>query len=186
MTNSSARAMTLAIASTAAFVAVLCGSSHDALASAPVRFGPRDIRSVAYVAKSENKNEVHYALALDERCMPAGASPVYGYWQMHERGPSVVEPILDREQRAYGIAKQLVDGNTVTVHLHALPGRRIIFETRRVGDTCTARALAPIDGKMAQLASVYVKLGLLFHVNYLLVQGVSLEDGKALKERVEM
>jgi hypothetical protein len=157
-----------------------------AFAALPVQFGPRDVRSVAYVAKSENKNEVHYGVALDERCMPAGPSPVYGYWQMREHGPSAVEPILDREQRAYGIASQVVSGNTVKVRLRALPDREIVVETSRSGEACAARAVSSIDGRPARLANVYVKLGFPFRVKYLLVQGVALEAGEALRERVDM
>ncbi len=167
----------------AASIACITGTARVAHADQGVRFGANDVRSVAVVTKSENKNEVHYAIALDDQCMPVGRSPVYGYWQMRERGPDVVEPILDREQRAYGIASQSVSGNTVSVHLRALPDRAITFETTKKGNVCTARALAPIDGKQARLANVYVKLGFL-SVQYLLVQGIGLDDGKTVRERV--
>lgn len=180
------RNFTLAASTAAVAIGFLCTSAGDAVAASQVQFGPRDVRSVAYVAKSENKNQVHYAVALDERCMPVGPSPVYGYWQMHERGPSVVEPILDREQRAYGIASQSVSGNRVSVRLRALSDRPVVFETSRNGDGCAARAIAPIDGKMARLANVYVKLGFPFRVQYMLVQGVGLDDGQARREQVAM
>ena len=175
------------LVSSAAALAIGGTVAATAHASAQVHFGPNDVRSVAFVSKSENKNEVHYGVALDERCMPAGSAPVYGYWQMLERGPSAIEPILDREQRAYGIASQSVSGNRVTLQLRALPGRNIVVETGRAADnTCTARAIAPIDGKMAQVANVYVKLGFPFRVKYMLVQGIGLNDGQPLRERVGM
>lgn len=180
------RSKLIAAAGAAASIALVLGSGREALAASPVQFGPRDVRSVAYVAKSENKNEVHYAIALDERCMPVGPTPVYGYWKMQERGPSAVEPILDREQRAYGIASQSVSGSRVSVRLRALPDRPIVFETSRSGDACTARAIAPIDGKMARLANVYVELGFPFRVQSLLVQGIGLDDGRPVRERVAM
>ncbi|HTB75350.1 MAG TPA: hypothetical protein VK762_19000, partial [Polyangiaceae bacterium] len=37
----------------------------------------RGVRSVFFVAKSENRNEVHYGIALDPACGPVGASPVF-------------------------------------------------------------------------------------------------------------
>lgn len=170
----------------AAGSAVLVSSSAAvALAKSELRFGPKDVRSVAYVAKSENKNQVHYAVALDDRCMPAGPKPVFGYWQNRERGLPPVEPLLDREQRAYGIASQSVSGNRVTIKLRALPDRAIVFETGPDGEACSARALAPIEGKMARLDNVYVKLGFPFRVKYLLVQGTGLDDGQPLRERVK-
>jgi len=65
----------------------------------------RGVRSVFFVAKSENRNEVHYGVALDSACVPAGSSPVFAYWRMRERSPLATEPLLAREVSAYGIAE---------------------------------------------------------------------------------
>ena len=64
-----------------------------------LQFGPHDVTML--FSKRENKNEVVYAVHLDENCAPAGATPVFAFWRMHEKGPAVIEPLLDREQRAY-------------------------------------------------------------------------------------
>ena len=63
----------------------------------------RIVRSVFFVAKSENHNEVHYGIALDATCTPAGPAPVFAYWRMRERGPLATEPLLSREVAAYGV-----------------------------------------------------------------------------------
>src|SRR5690606_5583750 len=119
----------LVVAGATALVLSSAGPALAKKAAKTVPFGPKDVRSVAYVAKSENKNEVHYAVALDDRCMPAGPAPVFGYWRNRERGLPPEEPLLSREQRAYGIASQSVEKNRVTIRLRALPDREIVFET---------------------------------------------------------
>ena len=53
----------------------------------PVDPEGRSLGSVFFVAKSENRNEVHYGFALDAACSPAGPAPVFAYWRMRERGP---------------------------------------------------------------------------------------------------
>ena len=173
-------------AASAALVPVLALGSGVAFGQSAggVRFGPYDVSSVVFVAKSENRNEVHYAIALDDRCVPAGAAPVFAYWRMRERGDAVVEPLLDREVRAYGVLSQRVEGSVVHARLRALGDRTIVFETRREDGRCVARAVATVSGRRARLTSVYVKLGFPFRVDHLLVQGVALDDGKTVRERV--
>src|SRR5690348_6852763 len=61
------------------------------------------VSSVFYLAKSENKNQVHYAVRVDDRCRPVGAAPVYGYWRDLEVGPSATSRLLQHEQPAYGL-----------------------------------------------------------------------------------
>ncbi|NRD68652.1 DUF4833 domain-containing protein, partial [Corallococcus exiguus] len=33
------------------------------------------------MSRSENRNQVHYALSLDEACRPVGTRPVHVYWR---------------------------------------------------------------------------------------------------------
>jgi hypothetical protein len=167
-----------------AAIAALVVVVGSPIANAQPRFGPNDVRSVVFVAKSENKNEVHYAISLDGRCMPARAAPVYAYWRMRERGDALVEPLLDREEAAYGVASQHVDGSVVHLSLRALAGRTITFETRSEEGRCTARAIASIAGRPARLTSVYVKIGFPIRIDHLLLQGIALDDGNVLRERV--
>jgi hypothetical protein len=149
--------------------------------------------SVFFVAKSENRNQVHYGVALDANCAPAGTSPVFAYWRMHERGPLATEPLLDREVPAYGVAWQhVVDrgdrGGRVVLGLNALPGRAIAIDSEvdptpdRTGCTATARAM--IDGTAASLTSVFVQLRWPFGVDYLLLSGRAATDGRPVQERL--
>src|SRR5215472_4907849 len=60
------------------------------------------------ISKSENKNQVQYAIRVDDSCAPVGRAPVFAYWRMLERGPTQYEQLLPREEKAYGIASQVV------------------------------------------------------------------------------
>jgi Domain of unknown function (DUF4833) len=148
------------------------------------------VPSVFFVAKSENRNQVHYGIHLDDQCAPVGDAPVYAYWRMFERGPSATEPLLPRENRAYGIAEQRVlergprRGRT-RVTLNALTSRAMVVESYSDGTRCVARALMPIDGAPSVLGDVFVQLRWPFGVAYMLVSGHALDGGAVVNERVE-
>ena len=149
----------------------------------------RSVRSVFFVAKSENRNEVHYGVTLDRDCVPAGPTPVFAYWRMREHGPLSTEPLLSIEEPAYGVAEsQLVErearGGRVVFRLNALPNRMIAIDTAPDGDGCTATARAVIAGAAAQLSSVFVQLRWPFGVDYLLLSGRAETDGRVLRERL--
>ncbi len=147
----------------------------------------RVIRLVFFVAKSENRNQVHYCVHLDRACRPAGETPVFAYWRMFERGPLATEPLLGLEQPAYGVAQRVVErndlGGSVLVTLNALPKRPIVIESTAVGTTCTANARAAIGGVPATLASVFVQLRWPFGVDSLWLSGRA-SDGHAVRERI--
>jgi hypothetical protein len=149
----------------------------------------RDVPSVFFISKSENKNQVHYGVRLDERCAPAGASPVYAYWRMLERDAHAVEPLLDREAPAYGIGEQRVvsrgeHGGGVRVTLRALPSRPILVTSFANGQACSATASLVIDRAAATLTSIHAQLRWPFGVDHLLVRGRALGDGRALSEKI--
>jgi len=149
----------------------------------------RRVDSVFFIAKSENRNQVHYGIWLDDACAPRGDAPVFAYWRMFERGPLASEPLLAREVPAYGVAEQRVlvrgdDGGSVLVTLHALPERPILFEARRSGDSCVATARATIGGATAWLTSVFVQLRWPWGVAYMDLSGRGGADGRPVRERV--
>jgi hypothetical protein len=140
------------------------------------------------ISKSENRNLVQFVERLDARCAPVGQAPVYSYWRMLEKGQAVTEPLLDREQPAYGIASQTVEsrgdrGAAVRMTLRALPHMPLIVESGRAADgTCTASVRTPIDGVDAKLFNVHVVLRWPFGVARLLVTGWSAADGHLVRE----
>jgi hypothetical protein len=147
-----------------------------------------DVRSVFFVAKSENKNQVHYGVHMGADCAPSGPAPVFAYWQMLEKGPGATEPLLGMEAPAYGFASQRVtaigpSGGTVLVTLRAMPERPIVVTTRRQGGSCVAVAETQIDGASALLTRVFVQLRWPFGVESLTLDGYA--GGHAVRERMK-
>jgi hypothetical protein len=174
----------VALFAAASVVCALASSSQHASASdAEVRFGPHDVASVLAIAKSENRNEVHFAVALDERCRPVGDAPVRAYWKMREKGDSL-EPLLDREQAAYGVARQRVDGPRVHLSLRAKPEWGLVVEASQRGGACEAHTVAAIAGRPIELSRIFVQLAFPFGVAWTRATGRSLGDGAAVEARL--
>ena len=146
--------------------------------------------SLFTIGKSQNKNQVQYAVHTDGQCVPVPRAAVFAYWRMLELGPNRFEPLLARELSAYGVASQLVKargaaGGEVRLVLRALPNRPIVVETWRATDgTCRAFATLAIAGSPAHLFNVYVKLTWHLSVDYLLLRGWSMDGTRVLSERL--
>jgi hypothetical protein len=150
---------------------------------------PRDVPSVFFVAKSENKNQVHYGIRLDRACAPVGDRPVYAYWRMFERGPEVTEPLLPIERQAYGVLDQQVlardaSGGRVRITIGALRDRFITVDTHAAASGCAAVATTSIGGVPASLWSVYVRLRWPFGVDSLTLAGRAVDDGRIVQEKL--
>jgi hypothetical protein len=142
-----------------------------------------ELSSALVITKSSNRNQVNYALQLDEACAPSGSSPVRPYWLMLERGPSAIESLSSGEQRVLGVGRQDIAGHLVRMTLRGLPDRAITIQTGRGSDgRCASSAEMTIAGVSARLASVYVKQRL-FGISYVLVTGWA-GDGAVVRERI--
>lgn len=148
--------------------------------------GEREIPSAFVVSKTQNRNQVHYAVKVDEACRPVTAAPVRPYWLMLSKGPRVTEPLLDREQPAYGIAQQQVEGSAVRIVLRALPGRPVVIHTWQGPDgACLSAAVTTIAGVRARLFNVHVACTFLCTgVDHLLLTGWK-DDGSVVRELVK-
>jgi|CZKU01.1.fsa_nt_gi hypothetical protein len=141
------------------------------------------------IAKSENKNQIQYVVTIDARCAPVGAAPVSAYWRMLEKGPTLTAPLLPREARAYGLARQDVlesdpNGGHVRIALRALARRPLDIVTFRGADgACRALTTTSIGGAPSHLFNVYVHLQW-DGVDYLLLQGWSIDGARVLREKV--
>jgi len=150
--------------------------------------GARDLNSVFLVAKSENKNQVHYGVHVDRECNVVGTNPLYGYWRMLEK-KGEIEPMLSREVRAYGIDPvQRIEkaGNVTTIHtrLNAIPDRLLRVTVTRTQTGCSADATMPIAGTDARLRLIYVRIGWMFSVDYILLRGSHPVDGHTVEEKI--
>jgi hypothetical protein len=169
---------------------VLAGVTVATLAAVASADAGGVVASAFFVAKSENRNQVHYGVHVDAGCSPLGAAPVFAYWRMLEHGPSATEPLLSREVPAYGLADQRVverglEGGRTAVRLRALGNRTIDVVTTSRDGACTATATTSIDGQPAVLASVYAQLKWPWGVDYLMLSGRALSDGHPVRERLE-
>jgi hypothetical protein len=152
--------------------------------------GLHDAASVFFIAKSENRNQVHYGIHLDSNCAPVGERPVFAYWRMLEKGPKATEPLLAREEGAYGLAEQRVlsrdaSGGRVRVTLFAMPAHPIVFESRAEAGGCLASANVAVGGARASLSSVFVQLRWPFGVSSLTLLGRALDDGRQVREMLQ-
>jgi hypothetical protein len=155
----------------------------------PVALPSATVQSLFYIAKSENKNQVHYAVVVDAACHPVGSRPVYGYWRELEVGPRVVSSLLEHEQRAYGLneprfVRRTTAGGEIRISLRGFPERPLIIEAFRQGSGCAARTQTTIQRQPALLKWIYVNIGFLFSVNYAIVRGVRIADGVAVQEKI--
>ena len=135
------------------------GAAVAMTSSASASSGPdHEIDNVLVIAKSSNKNEVHYAVHVDEACAPIAPAPISAYWRMLERGPDVTEPLRSREERVLGVERQLVDTGGVRATLRAFPGRTLTFRTWRAKDgKCGSAVETVVAGVPATVASVFVQ-----------------------------
>lgn len=140
------------------------------------------------ITKSQNENQVHYAMHLDAECRPVGDGPVFAYWHMIERGPTVYEQLLAREQGVYGISRQTrrdaPEGPEVVVTIAALPKRPLVVRPTKGADgKCRIAAYTTLAGvERATIQQVHAVLAWPFGVRYLQLLGRA-PDGRAIEEK---
>jgi hypothetical protein len=165
---------------------VCVGLGQSSQAAAPIE------SPIFTVTKSENRNLVQYVVRLDPQCRPVTARPVYAYWRMLEQGPTITAPLLARELRAYGLASQQVVSPVtpgavaaVRIVLAAITDRPVLVEVWRTTEgACRAVPSTRIAATPAHLFNVYVRLKSPFGVEYLLLQGWSMDNTHVVEEKI--
>lgn len=176
------------------FVLELGAKAQEASPTLTVQFSNHDVRSVFFINKSENRNQVHYAVRATADCKPSSVQPVFGYWRDFEDGPRAISPLLAREERAYGLepAQKIAvtrGGALIVIRLRAMPLRpiRIRLLKNRSG-RCQATATMRIAGDDARLDHVFVQLrtflGIPVGAEYLRIHGTKLPGNQPVVERV--
>lgn len=150
----------------------------------------RPVASVFFIAKSENKNQVHYGVRVDAHCRLTGTEPVYGYWRDFEDGPNATSKLLGQEQPAYGVTRprkieNSAQGGKVLFGLRGFPDRSITIQTFSSAGECKAWAMTEIKKQPAILRSLYVELGFLFSIDFVLLRGVRIGNGEPVQEKVD-
>lgn len=169
-------------------VGVLGLAALPSVAHADPKFGPNDIRTLFAIKKSENKNEIHYGIHLDESCQPVGDEPLFAYWQELEQGPNVVLDLNIFDKKAYGIKGQWVQKRTpeeskLLMSLKATPDRGIAITTKKKDGHCVAETVATINKESAILEQVFVHIAGFLSVDWIELRG--LRFGRPMVERVK-
>jgi len=164
--------------------AALCVVAHAAWGDAAL---PGEGAPLFFISKSENRNQVAYAVRLDAECRPMGEVPVYAYWRMLERSPTAVEPLLAIEEGAYGIRHQEVvdfgeSGGVVRLSLRALPDREILVRSSRRASACVAEASTRIARIPARLFNIHARIAWPLGVESLAIVGWAESDRRIVRE----
>jgi len=155
----------------------------------PAELAQRDVATVFFISKSDDRNRVDYGMRLDSHCVPL-AGAVFPYW--HEFEPDEHTHALGAfEDRAYGIAEQRLlarrsDGAEYFVKLKQLD-RPITITTSKASDgRCTAVAHTKIDNVgAAEFSDAFAQLGGFLSVDYVEVHGRDARTGTRLAERIK-
>ncbi|MBW4578149.1 MAG: DUF4833 domain-containing protein [Tildeniella nuda ZEHNDER 1965/U140] len=119
----------------------------------------KDVSSLFYVSKSDNRNQAHYGVQLNQKCLPTNSRPVYAYWRMAN---GKTEELLSIEEPAYGIASQSVSGNNTNLILNGFQNRgiqRMIALTASGSNgRCQAKAYTNINGVRKELSYIHIDL----------------------------
>jgi hypothetical protein len=159
--------------------AAACASGLEARADS-VR-----LESLFVIARSKNRNVVHYAVRIRDSGRIDREEPVTAYWVMHaEDGRREGLSFLER-RLAYGFVAEFV-GKTqaLSLRLQAFPARVLGV---RQGARGRFAAHVTIAGQAARLERIFVatdERGITPSVRHLDLFGVSLAGGTSVTERI--
>lgn len=166
-------------------LALLLGAAPVAHAEPVMPSHPLD--SIFFIARSENRNQVHYGIHVSADCKPLGSTPVYAYWRMLEKGPTAVEELLGLEEPVYGLAEEqpvaaTADGFRVRVQLRATPERSIdVLVFRGENGRCATRAMTRVGGADVQIDHIFVQNAWPFGIAEVALHAVSAQ-GEAVRD----
>jgi hypothetical protein len=159
--------------------------------AAEMAFGPYDVPTVFFIAKSDDRNRVDYGIRLDATCSPVNDDALVLYWREFEKSPPVrTHPLSFIDYLPYGVSDQRTlsrsaTGGEYTLKLKQL-ARQIVVTTKKEADgKCSATARATISGQKALFLSVFAKLASAISVDYIDILGKHPETGAAITERVK-
>jgi hypothetical protein len=175
-----------------ALAAVALTTVTGSARASEVPFGANDLRTLFFIAKSDDRNRVDYGMRLDSRCAPYGDEPVFPYWREFEPPPPVrTHPMGAFAKMGYGISTQRVvqrtaAGGETTMKLKQV-GRMISITTSRgANGRCSAVVRTKIANlQTADLISIFVKLAGPLSVSYIDIKGRNPATAKPIEERVK-
>jgi hypothetical protein len=144
-----------------------------------------DVATAFSIRRSVNRNRVDYGVRVTAACRADGAEPVFAYWRMLETDGGV-EPLLLREEPAYGVASQTVrvgsQGRVVDVQLRAVGDRQVTVQLERRGGHCRGHGVMRIAGVDARVSDIFVAMASALRVDRVELRGVALDGGRRVDE----
>lgn len=159
-------------------------------ALAEIVFGEHDVQTIFYIAKSNDRNRVDYAVRLDASCRPVGPEPLYCYWRTFEPNVPPIVELNFLDESVYGIDIQEVGRTDERGGTHLTMAVAAIEEDIEVyvwpgAEGCRAHAKATIGGQPAVLDHIFVQLRGLAGVDHIMVRGNAVRTGRPVFERRE-
>ena len=119
-----------------------------------------DVNSIFFVTKSDNGNQVHYGVQVNQDCSLVKSKPAYPYWKL-ENGR--LEGLLSMEVPVFGIASQSVSGSDVVMEINGFRQRGIdkpimIRSVPGENQGCQIAAFTTINGEAAYLSRIHIDL----------------------------
>jgi hypothetical protein len=158
--------------------AVALGTARSARAAAKTQ-------NLFHIARSTNRNVVHYDVALTSSGQLNRDEPLLAYWVMHEKGGSREGLTWLERQLAYGfriVSEVRAEG--FRLRLDAYPERELRVQRASSG---RYRAELSVAGERAALTRIFVatdETGITPSVRYVDVEGVNVANGRRVAERV--
>ena len=139
-----------------------------------------------YVQRTHNRNTVIYELNPGSDGRPDKRDPLRPCWIRYEEG-GVRKPLSFIQNRVYGLDVKPLSPDGFVIHFRAYKKREIyLMKSLKTGKY---RAMININGKMAELASLFISsvtnaLGIPSTVKYIDISGFDPETHEAVRERI--
>ena len=136
-----------------------------------------------HIERSKNRNIVCYDLNTDATNILDEKSPMLVYWVNREEYPGKHGPLSYIQKKlAYGYTVIGKQNGVITIELNAVKGRKITIEQNNQRYSCRME----INKQPSTLSKVYVKTKTSnsLQVEYIDIQGCSLETGALVTERI--
>jgi hypothetical protein len=168
-------------------LALLWVGSEAGLAMAgEIHFGEHDVKTVFAIGKSDDGNQVQYALRLNKECQPVGNDPVFGYWREYDRHERLL-PMSFLDGFGYGISKQKVRGSHVTITIKPAAKREIeLVASQGPEGSCHAEAFTDVNGHRVRLTLIFLTLSGPFSVSKVELRGTDAESGAEVSELLKL
>ncbi len=143
--------------------------------------------SVIHLSKNTNRNQVHYAVKVDEDCQPLTKKPMAPYWRMLEKGENETARIMFWEQPGYGVTQpetveQSGSGGSFDFNIRGVPSRIIRLETFDQDGQCGARAFTQINDREALFTRIEIDVSGWANVHRVEIFGIDVESGEPVNE----